>query len=224
MSHTVATGETRDPSCFFGSEPYFEGKRLEATGYSYKNALIIKHEPTGINLWACAFDLREDAGHKGLRDGDKVLYHYTDVKSFFLITSLEGAKIFASNDPENKDSYFGLGVYATEKAPHQWRSKDEVRLNNFYPIRQNFRSWSGQELPEPEDADLEALLNGTVGNYVKDNYPGKTDYCIPIIVDQLVSKDCMKEATDGPLMRNSSFGLAHSGTFLLFDSGRFLCQ
>ena len=210
---TTEAGETRDPSCFFGSKPYFEGKRLEATGYSYEHALVIKHEPTGINMWTCAFDLREDVGHRGLRDGDKVLYHYTDEKSFFLITSLEDAIIFANNDLGNRDSYFGLGIYATEKAPHQWRSKDEVRLNNFYPTRENFRSWSGQELPKAEDADFEALLKGTVGNYVKDKYPGKTEYCIPIIVDQQVSKNAMKEVTDGPLMSSRSFHMILS-TFM----------
>ena len=205
---TMETGDTSDPSRFFGSATYFEGHhRLGATGYSYENALIIKHEQTGIRMWACAFDLREDSEHKGLRDGDKVLYHYTDEASFFPITSLEGARIWANPDVNNTDSFFGLGVYATEKAPHQWRSKDEVRLNNFYPTRQNFRTWSGQELPEAEDADFEALLKGTVGNYVKQHYPGKTDYCIPLIVDQQVSKNAMKEVTDGPLMRNRSFHL-----------------
>ena len=185
----MATGDTSDPSRFFGSATYYDGhQRLEATGYSYENALIIKHEQTGIKMWACAFDLREDSEHKGLRDGDKVLYHYTDEASFFPITSLEGARIWANPDVNNTDSFFGLGVYATEKAPHQWRSKDEVHLNNFYPTRQNFRTWSRQELPEAEDADFEALLKGTVGNYVKQHYPGKTDYCIPLIVDQQVSK------------------------------------
>jgi hypothetical protein len=41
--------------------------------------------------------LREDAGHNGLRDCDKVLYHYTDEASFFL-TILEDAKILARNE------------------------------------------------------------------------------------------------------------------------------
>ena len=69
------------------------------------------------------------------------------------------------------------------------------------------------ELPKPEDADFDALLEGTVGNYVKQHFRGKTDYCIPIIVDQQVSKNVMEEVTDGPLMNNRSFHLILS-TFM----------
>ena len=88
------------PSCFFGSETYFEGHLLEATGYSSEKALVIKHELAVSRQESkcepgpliCA-RVRVTICHNGLRD-DKVLYHYTDEASFFL-TILEGAKILA---------------------------------------------------------------------------------------------------------------------------------
>jgi len=138
--------ETGQPLDFFGRERYFAGHNLEECGYRYLDALKIAHAPTGIQMWACALDVREGTGHFGLRPGDRVIYHYTDKDSFLKITSLEDPKVLARMD-ELRDSYFGFGVYATEKAPHQWESKDAVRLNNYYPTAENFRSWSQIELP-----------------------------------------------------------------------------
>ena len=145
----------------------FEGRRLDAKGYVYEDALTLQHLSTGIKMWARAIDVREEMNHKGLRPGDCILYRYTDRQSFLKITSLEDPKLLVNMD-ESKDSYFAFGVYATERAPHQWKSKDAVRLNNYYPTAENLRCWipNGQELPGP-DANFEKLLRGAVGDYVK---------------------------------------------------------
>eukprot|EP00438_Fugacium_kawagutii_P019882 Skav226855 [mRNA] locus=scaffold455:261066:262301:+ [translate_table: standard] len=189
------------PETFFGSKGYFEGGRLKAQGYTYIDALTIQHEATGIKMWACAIDVREHAGHQGLREGDRVLFHYTPEDAFRKITSLENPKLLAPLDENRKDSYFGLGIYATMKAPHQWNSRAEVLVNNYYPTADNFREKKGVELPEP-DVPFNAALNGAIGDYVKGQYNGKADCCIPLIVDEQVSKNVMEEVTDGPLMPN----------------------
>eukprot|EP00438_Fugacium_kawagutii_P000475 Skav217128 [mRNA] locus=scaffold783:450717:452108:- [translate_table: standard] len=155
-------------------------------------------------MWSCAIDIREGAGqgHEGLREGDRVLFHYTPKDAFKKITSLEDPKLLAPLDAlneNNKDSYFGLGIYATKHAPHKWNSKEEVLVNNYYPTKDNFREKQGQDLPGP-DVPFNAALNGAIGNYVKDQYKGKADCCIPLIVDEQVSKNVMDEITDGPLM------------------------
>eukprot|EP00438_Fugacium_kawagutii_P003981 Skav204184 [mRNA] locus=scaffold1955:13655:15043:+ [translate_table: standard] len=206
---------TESPETFFGSNEYFQGARLNAQGYTYLDALTIKHEATGIKIWSCAIDIREDAGHQGLREGDQVLFrytYYTTEDSFKNITSLENPKLLAPLDENNKDSYFGLGIYATKHAPHQWKSKGEVLVNNYYPTRDNFREKQGQDLPEP-DVPFNTALNGAIGNYVKDQYSGKADYCIPLIVDEQVSKNVMDEITDGPLMPNGRKRLRGTNCF-----------
>eukprot|EP00438_Fugacium_kawagutii_P034012 Skav211227 [mRNA] locus=scaffold934:339593:341224:- [translate_table: standard] len=189
------------PETFFGSQEYFQGARLTAQGYTYVDALTIKHEATGIKMWACAIDVREDAGYQGLREGDRLLFHYTPEDAFKKITSLENPKLLAPLDENRKDSYFGLGIYATMKAPHKWNSKTEVLVNNYYPTADNFREKQGVELPEPEVL-FNAALNGPIGDYVRGQYNGKADCCIPLIVDEQVSKNVMEEVTDGPLMPN----------------------
>eukprot|EP00438_Fugacium_kawagutii_P027220 Skav221323 [mRNA] locus=scaffold2901:276434:278065:+ [translate_table: standard] len=189
------------PETFFGSKEYFQGARLKVPGYTYVDALTIQHEATGIKMWACAIDVREDAGHHGLREGDRILFHYTPEDAFKKITSLENPKLLAPLDANSKDSYFGLGIYATMKAPHKWRSKTEVLVNNYYPTMDNFREKQGLDLPQP-DVPFNRALNGAIGDYVKGQYHGKADCCIPLIVDEQVSKNVMEEVTDGPLMPN----------------------
>eukprot|EP00438_Fugacium_kawagutii_P004666 Skav209255 [mRNA] locus=scaffold990:322418:324148:- [translate_table: standard] len=189
------------PETFFGSKEYFQGARLKAQGYTYADALTIEHKATGIKMWSCAIDIREDAGHQGLRQGDRVLFHYTSEDSFKKITSLENPKLLAPLDENNKDSFFGLGIYATMHAPDQWKSKEEVLVNNYYPTRGNFKNKQGLDLPQP-DVRFNTALNGAIGKYVKDQYKGKADCCIPLIVDEQVSKNVMEETTDGPLMPN----------------------
>eukprot|EP00438_Fugacium_kawagutii_P014115 Skav218668 [mRNA] locus=scaffold5113:39227:40726:+ [translate_table: standard] len=200
------------PETFFGSNEYFQGARLNAQGYTYIDALTIQHEATGIKMWSCAIDIREDAGHQGLRAGDQVLFHYTPEDAFKKITSLENPKLLAPMDENNKDSYFGLGIYATMKAPHEWNSKEEVLVNNYYPTRDNFKGKQGLDLPQP-DIPFNTALNGAVGNYVKDQYQGKADCCIPLIVDEQVSKNVMEETTDGPLMPNGRKRLKGTNCF-----------
>ena len=195
--------ETGQPLDFFGRERYFAGHNLEDPGYRYLDALKIAHEPTGIQMWACAMDVREGTGHFGLRPGDRVIYHYTDKDSFLKITSLEDPKVLARMD-ELRDSCFGFGVYATEKAPHQWESKDAVRLNNYYPTAENFRSWSQIELPALPIlmTSWEGLL-GAMSTRIT-----QARQTTAIIVDQQVSKNAMEEVTDGPLMPNREKRLA----------------
>eukprot|EP00438_Fugacium_kawagutii_P034011 Skav211226 [mRNA] locus=scaffold934:324673:326361:- [translate_table: standard] len=197
----VTIESTASPETFFGSKEYFQGARLKAPGYTYVDALTITHDATGIKMWACAIDVREDAGHQGLREGDRVLFHYTPEDAFKKITSLENPKLLAPLGETNKDSYFGLGIYATMKAPHKWNSRAEVLVNNYYPTADNFREKQGLDLPEP-DVPFNAALNGAIGDYVKGQYDGKADCCIPLIVDEQVSKNVMEEVTDGPLMPN----------------------
>eukprot|EP00438_Fugacium_kawagutii_P020760 Skav207032 [mRNA] locus=scaffold1901:20421:22184:+ [translate_table: standard] len=205
-------GNAQSPETFFGSKDYFQGARLNAQGYAYVDALNIKHEATGITMWSCAIDIREDASHQGLREGDRVLFHYTSEDAFKKITSLENPKLLAPLDENNKDSYFGLGIYATMHAPHQWKSKEEVLVNNYYPTRDNFKGKQGQDLPQP-DVPFRTALNGAIGEYVNDQYKGKADCCIPLIVDEQVSKNVMGEITDGPLMPNGRKRLKGTNCF-----------
>eukprot|EP00438_Fugacium_kawagutii_P004660 Skav209249 [mRNA] locus=scaffold990:233056:234438:- [translate_table: standard] len=207
MSSSAASPET-----FFGSKEYFQGARLKAQGYTYVDALTVQHDATGIKMWSCAIDIREDAGHQGLREGDRVLFHYTTEDSFKKITSLENPKLLAPLDEHNKDSYFGLGIYATMYAPHTWNSREEVLVNNYYPTRDNFREKQGQDLPQP-DVPFNTALHGAVGDYVKEQYKGKADCCIPLIVDEQVSKNVMEEITDGPLMLNGRKRLKGTNCF-----------
>ena len=183
------------PAAYFGSAEYFDGRRLQDPRYEHLDALRIKDKKTGIILWSLAIDARENPDQKGLREGDRVLFHYTDKESFLKITRLDGAKIFASMD--SKDSTFGYGCYACKKAPHIWASKAHIGVNNFLP---------SSTIAELEGKSLEDLVQGDVGKYVNTNYCGKTDYCIPVIVDRQVAKNVMEEHTDAPAMQNG--GLA----------------
>eukprot|EP00438_Fugacium_kawagutii_P004667 Skav209256 [mRNA] locus=scaffold990:343081:344550:- [translate_table: standard] len=211
-SRGFTMSSTASPETFFGSNEYFQGARLKAQGYTYVDALTIEHQATGIKMWSCAIDIREDAGHQGLREGDRVLFHYTPEDAFKKITSLENPKLLAPLDANSKDSYFGLGIYATMHAPHKWNSKGEVLVNNYYPTSDNFREKQGQDLPQP-DVPFNTALNGAIGNYVRDQYRGKADCCIPLIVDEQVSKNVMEEITDGPLMPNGRKRLKGTNCF-----------
>eukprot|EP00438_Fugacium_kawagutii_P011809 Skav227984 [mRNA] locus=scaffold1165:435755:453141:- [translate_table: standard] len=161
-------------------------------------------------MWSLAFDVREDCEPgQDLRAGDFVVFHYTNKKFFELITKLSGAELRASFRVEdNKDSYFGHGIYAAQKAPHQWSSKDHLLVNNFWPARKVFQEECPDE-PFPDDGDIESLVNDKDGAAFKrlQNLFGELwEYCIPLIVDQQVAKNVMTEPTDAPLMPKDDHG------------------
>ena len=189
---------TSGPAKYFGSVSYYHGHRLEDSRYQHLDALTIKHIETGIIMWSCAIDVREHAGHEGLRDGDQVLFHFTDEDSFRKITSLEDPQLFASM--KRDDSDFGYGCYATMKAPHDWKSKSHTLLNNYWPVAKTIQSLRGK--PWRKGEILEDFVTGKVGEYVNKNYCGKADHCISLIVDRQVAKNVMKEDTDAPAMPN----------------------
>ena len=121
----MATGDTSDPSCFFGSETYFEGHRLEATGYSYEKALVIKHE------WAVSRQESKCEPGPLICARMRVTMVSVIVTKFSITTRMRHR--FSS--PFWKMPRF----WRATKAPHQWGSKDEVRLKHFYP------RWSRQD-------------------------------------------------------------------------------
>lgn len=124
----MATGDTSDPKLLLWKwdllwRSSFGGNRLQLwEGLSHQT--WVSSEQTRIKMWAWAFDLREDAGHN--------MSQWSPWWQSSL--SLHGwGIVFPHHSGRCQD--FG----ATEKAPHQWGSKDEVRLKHFYP------RWSRQD-------------------------------------------------------------------------------
>ena len=202
------------PSRYFGSQHYFDGHPLKANGYIYKDALLIKHETTGIFMWAHAVDVQKNAGHRGLREGDRVLYHYTHEAGFRAITKLDNVRLIVNRNATT-EGFFGLGIYGTGKAPHEFDNKEQILLNNYYPTAENFRNWAESteirvqpDLPRHDAYDADSfgdMLRTNVGRYVQETWAGRSQYCIPMIVDEYVSKDVMKHETDDPAMPNGPF-------------------
>eukprot|EP00438_Fugacium_kawagutii_P012972 Skav229742 [mRNA] locus=scaffold1287:308556:309941:+ [translate_table: standard] len=207
-----AAREEREPGpgSYFGSKNYNKGFRLNHSGYENKDGLTIRHQKTDIKMWSLAFDVREDCQlGQDLRDGDLVLFHYTNRENFELITKLSGAELRSSFRVEDsKDSYFGHGIYATQKAPHQWPSKDHLLVNNFWPAKKVFQEeCPGQ--PFPNDGDIESLVkdkDGVAFQRIQRLFGEQWEYCIPLIVDQQVAKNVMTETTDAPLMPKDNHG------------------
>eukprot|EP00438_Fugacium_kawagutii_P034247 Skav225940 [mRNA] locus=scaffold1500:454301:456821:- [translate_table: standard] len=94
------------------------------------------------------------------------------------------------------DSNFGFGVYSARKAPHQWRSKKEIFINNFFPSKKDwqqrkhldFTEWPSLEALkfnklELIDHELDELLNTPFGQAVLKKWEStrKCDFCIPIV-------------------------------------------
>lgn len=115
-------------------------------------------------------------------------------QAFQKITSMEGSKVFASMARE-KDSNFGNGVYATKMAPHEWRSQEEVLLNNYFPSKQVWEADGDTKHIEwpPEDAlcskDANELLETELGQKLLEKFKGKSEYSIPIVCDVHGAKD-----------------------------------
>eukprot|EP00438_Fugacium_kawagutii_P022941 Skav226778 [mRNA] locus=scaffold8:285692:287414:- [translate_table: standard] len=194
---------------YFGSQEYNKGQQFLHDDYDAWG-LTIRHKKTDIKMWSLAFDVREDCEPgQDLRDGDFVLFHYTNKKHFDLITKLSGAELRASFRVEdNKDSYFGHGIYATQKAPDQWPSKDHLLVNNFWPAKKIFQEEYPDE-PFPDDGDIESLVknkNGAAFQRIQNLFGEQWEYCIPLIVDQQVAKNVMTETTDAPLMPKDEDG------------------
>eukprot|EP00438_Fugacium_kawagutii_P004000 Skav228096 [mRNA] locus=scaffold4074:13396:14751:+ [translate_table: standard] len=210
-SNSGREGES-GPGSYFGSKEYNEGKLFSHDGYEYIDGLRMV---TGagkdiITMWSLAFDVREDCPPgQDLRDGDFVLFHYTDEKSFEQITKLSGGELRASFRVEdNKDSYFGHGIYATLKAPHQWPSKDHFLVNSFWPAKKIFQDEYPDE-PFPDDSDIESLVqdkDGAAFQRLQKKFGKQWEYCIPLIVDQQVAKNVMTEPTKARLMPKDEDG------------------
>lgn len=112
-------------------------------------------------------------------------------------------KVLASLSPAT-DSNFGPGVYCARKAPHQWRHKEEIYLNNFLPSKKDwqerrhldFSEWPGRETiyfekPRLSYEELKILLDTEFGQAVLKKWRpgGKCDYCIPIVCDYNFAQD-----------------------------------
>lgn len=112
-------------------------------------------------------------------------------------------QVWASLSPQI-DSNFGFGVYSARKAPHQWRSKKEIFINNFFPSRKDweqrkhldFTEWPSLEAlkfnkPELTDRQLDELLNTPFGLAVLKKWEPtrKCDFCIPIVCDYHSAQD-----------------------------------
>lgn len=100
------------------------------------------------------------------------------------------------------DSNFGNGVYASARAPHQWRSQEEVLLNNYFPSKRvwddrnkrNLWKWPQVDVLNGDkscltDEQLENLLNTPFGIDFLKMWQGKAEFCIPIICDRVDVKD-----------------------------------
>lgn len=199
------------PGDYFGSVGYQRGDDLVFEGYKYLDALTIQHEETGIKMHSLAYDLRDNCQPgEGLRDGDKVVFHYTDERSFKLITSSREGELRATFevDANCKDSYFGHGIYATQFAPHQWPTKDHLLVNNYWPAKTVFRKEFGEHQPFPDDSNIDALVSGKgpALDRIHRIFGAKWQCCVPLIVDRHVSKNAMTEPTDALSMPPDKHG------------------
>eukprot|EP00438_Fugacium_kawagutii_P034243 Skav225936 [mRNA] locus=scaffold1500:401820:407903:- [translate_table: standard] len=149
-----------------------------------------------IIMWSYAIDVRacNDLPKRGFNEKDDyVVFHYTDKEGFGKITS--SRTVWASMSPQI-DSNFGFGVYSSCKAPHQWRSKKEIFINNFFPSKKDweqrkhldFEEWPSLEAlkfnkPGLSDRELNELLNTPFGNAVLKKWEPtrKCDFCVPIV-------------------------------------------
>eukprot|EP00438_Fugacium_kawagutii_P007844 Skav210109 [mRNA] locus=scaffold2194:46764:48585:+ [translate_table: standard] len=185
-----------------------------------------------VTMWSYAIDVRDsedpvkELPERGFNEEeDYVLFHYTDEEAmdccgnvgFGKITSSK--EVWASLSPQT-DSNFGFGVYCARKAPHQWRSKKEMFLNNFFPSKKDwedrkhldFEEYPGADTlcfnqMKLDDRDLERLLGSEFGKAVLKKWEptGKCNFCIPIVCDihcaQDRSRSCVNGAWEWPLRR-----------------------
>lgn len=103
-------------------------------------------------------------------------------------------------------SIFGSGVYASSKAPHDWRSQEELMLNNYFPARETWNKrkklrevqWpTGMDLRMNKDAltaaQLKELLQLDWTKEFLENLGGQragmSEYCVPIICSCGGAKD-----------------------------------
>lgn len=130
-----------------------------------------------------------------------------------------------------KDSNFGFGAYAARKAPHEWRSKAEMYLNNFLPSKRDWQERKHldfEEWPTPEelffdktkleDHDLKALLDTEFAKAVLKKWEkeGKCNFCIPIVCDVNCAQDrkdhCL-ECAEYTILGHPLIPVESSGSF-----------
>ena len=99
-----------------------------------------------------------------------VLFHYTTQLGFANITdhNRESAEIFASLQDEN--ALFGQGVYATQRAPDAFGSREAV-------LRNNYRTQIDED---------PALL---------EQWRDRAAYCVPVIAERRVAFNVAERAT-----------------------------
>lgn len=124
-------------------------------------------------------------------------------EGFDAITSLNSNGVRASKIIDN--SVFGCGVYGTSRAPHCWKSREEVILNNFFPVKKAWEKRTqgieGIEWPRSEElhGDQENLQEDQVHHLLKTKFgedllqrrKGLTDYCIALVCDRDGAKDIL---------------------------------
>lgn len=106
-------------------------------------------------------------------------------------------------------SIFGYGVYSSSKPPHQWRSEEELLLNNYLPARTTWEvrkksrdvKWpSDKELQMEKDILTDEALNKLLSmdwtqeffETLRGQRAEVSKYCIPIICDRNGAKDSGK--------------------------------
>eukprot|EP00438_Fugacium_kawagutii_P007841 Skav210106 [mRNA] locus=scaffold2194:36311:37097:+ [translate_table: standard] len=123
---------------------------------------------------------------------------------FDAITSLNSNGVRASKIVDN--SVFGCGVYGASRAPHCWRSKEEVILNNFFPVKKAWEKRTegidGIEWPRPKElhSDQDQLREEQVDHLLRTKFgedllrrrKGLTDYCVALVCDRDGAKDILQ--------------------------------
>eukprot|EP00438_Fugacium_kawagutii_P007056 Skav220585 [mRNA] locus=scaffold145:304962:306099:- [translate_table: standard] len=206
------TAEIEEVSTYFGSKAYYNGELLKDPRYEYSEDLatltVTLQSGDEITMWSYAIDVRDsedpvkELPQRGFdEEEDYVLFHYTDEEGFGKITSSK--EVWASLSPQT-DSNFGFGVSCAQKAPHQWRSKKEMFLNNFLPSKKDweerkhldFEEWPSAgalyfDQTKLQDGDLKSLLGSEFGTAVLKKWEptGKCNFCIPIVCDINCAQD-----------------------------------
>eukprot|EP00435_Cladocopium_sp_Y103_P006703 s1454_g2.t1 len=125
-------------------------------------------------------------------------------EGFDAITSWDRTGVRVSKDLDS--SPFGFGVYCASRAPHCWTSRDEVILNNYFPVK---KVWENRtqaieriEWPRPEELcsdqgrlqedQVDRLLKTKFGENLLQMWKGSADYCVALVCDRNDAKDIVR--------------------------------
>ena len=131
---------------------------------------VLKHVATGVQMLGKAIPISPRFQYKR---GDTILYHYTDEHRFKLITD---TMTLQATTQLSTDCDFGVGTYATKKAPHKFESHLEILYHN-YPRATRQKSGDGAIVLK----SLVELCNDPELNK-QGQFLNRSRFCIPVQV------------------------------------------